>query len=100
MDNLENAITRRIRTVASHAIIWTVAVVITAGVIIRPFDWPQAVCAVAGAALLVMLGLLSATDALIGIANGRAGARSVCRKLRAASPRCLCSPSDSRAKSR
>jgi len=83
-----------------HAIISTVVAVVTAGVIIRLFDWPEAVCAVTGATLLVMSGLLSAGDALIGIIKGRAGARSACRKRRTASPRHLCSPSDSRARSR
>jgi arsenical pump membrane protein len=53
-----------------HAIIWTVAAVATAGVIIRPFAWPEAIWAVTGAALLVLSGLLSPGDALIGIANG------------------------------
>jgi arsenical pump membrane protein len=53
-----------------HAIIWTVAAIATAGVIIRPFDWPEAIWAVTGAALLVISGLLSPNDALIGIANG------------------------------
>ena len=80
-----------------HAIIWAVAAVVTAGVVIRPFDWPETVWAVNGAALLVTSRLLSAGDARIG--DGRAGARSACRRLRAVSPRHLCLPSDSRAKS-
>jgi arsenical pump membrane protein len=53
-----------------QAIIWVVAAFATAGVIIRPFNWPEAVWAVTGAALLVLSGLLSPGDALIGIANG------------------------------
>jgi arsenical pump membrane protein len=53
-----------------HAIIWTVVTIATAGVIIRPFDWPEAIWAVTGAALLVLSGLLSPGDALIGMANG------------------------------
>src|SRR5579871_3458146 len=53
-----------------QAIIWTVAAVATAGVIIRPFDWPEAVWAVTGAALLVLSGLLSPGDALAGVASG------------------------------
>jgi arsenical pump membrane protein len=53
-----------------HAVIWTVAAVATIGVIIRPFDWPEAVWAVTGAALLVLSGLLSPADALAGIADG------------------------------
>jgi arsenical pump membrane protein len=53
-----------------QTIIWIVAAIATAGVIIRPFDWPEAIWAVTGAALLVISGLLSPDDALIGIANG------------------------------
>lgn len=53
-----------------HAIIWTVAAVATAGVIVRPFDWPEAVWAMTGAALLVLSGLLSPGDALAGVASG------------------------------
>ena len=37
---------------------WGIAAVATAGVITRPFKWPEAVWAVAGAVLLVALGLL------------------------------------------
>jgi arsenical pump membrane protein len=53
-----------------QAIIWVIAAFATAGVIIRPFNWPEAIWAVTGAALLVLSGLLSPRDALIGIANG------------------------------
>jgi arsenical pump membrane protein len=52
------------------AISWTVAAVATASVIIRPFDWPEAVWAVTGAALLVLSGLISPADALAGVASG------------------------------
>jgi arsenical pump membrane protein len=38
--------------------IWIIAGLATLGVIIRPFKWPEAVWAVAGAALIVGLGLL------------------------------------------
>jgi arsenical pump membrane protein len=51
-------------------IIWTVTAVATTGVIIRPFDWPEAVWAVTGAVLLVLSGLLSPRDALAGVASG------------------------------
>jgi arsenical pump membrane protein len=53
-----------------QVIIWTITAVATAGVIIRPFDWPEAVWAVTGAALLVLSGLLSPGDALAGVASG------------------------------
>ena len=42
-----------------HVTIWLVAALATAGVIVRPFAWPEAVWAVAGAALLVALRLIS-----------------------------------------
>jgi arsenical pump membrane protein len=50
--------------------IWGIAAVATAGVITRPFSWPEFVWAVAGAAVLVALGLLTPADALTGIAKG------------------------------
>jgi arsenical pump membrane protein len=53
-----------------HEIIWTIAAAATAGVIIRPFGWPEAVWAVTGAALLVLSGLMSPGDALAGVASG------------------------------
>ena len=52
---------------------WLAFVIIipaTAGVIIRPFRLPEAVWAMAGAILLVALGLLPVTDALAGIRKG------------------------------
>jgi hypothetical protein len=55
------------------AIIWTVAAVVTAGVVIRRFDWPETVWAVNGAALLLMSRLLSAGDVLVASSTaGRA----------------------------
>lgn len=41
-----------------------------AGVIIRPFKWPEAVWASAGALLIVLLGLLPASDALGAVDKG------------------------------
>ena len=49
---------------------WGIAAAATAGVIVRPFSWPEWVWAVAGAALLVLLGLLSWGDALTGVEKG------------------------------
>ncbi len=49
---------------------WGIAALATAGVILRPFAWPEFVWAVAGALLLIALGLLSAADALAGVAKG------------------------------
>ncbi|MGY3452205.1 arsenic transporter [Bradyrhizobium sp. USDA 4353] len=53
-------------TVIAYAII----ILATAGVIIRPFRLPEAIWAVAGAILLVALGLLPWTDALAGVRKG------------------------------
>ncbi len=55
---------------ASPWTIWGIAAVATAGVIVHPFKWPEFVWAVAGAVLLVALGLLPASDALAGVVKG------------------------------
>ena len=49
---------------------WGIAALATAGVIIRPFAWPEYIWAVAGATLLMVLGLLSPADTLSGAAKG------------------------------
>ncbi len=49
---------------------WGIAGLATAGVITRPFAWPECIWAVAGAGLLVLLGLLSPAEALSGAADG------------------------------
>ncbi len=49
---------------------WGIAAAATAGVIFRPFSWPEWVWAAAGAVLLVLLGLLSPADALAGVGKG------------------------------
>jgi arsenical pump membrane protein len=53
-----------------HVLTWIIAAIATAGVIVRPFNWPEAIWAVVGAALLVVLQLLSPQDALTGIGKG------------------------------
>ncbi len=55
---------------ASPWLAWGIAGAATAGVIIRPFSWPEFTWAVTGAVLLVALGLLSPTDALTGVTKG------------------------------
>jgi arsenical pump membrane protein len=50
--------------------IWVIAAVATMGVILRPFNWPEAIWAIAGAALLVALQLISPQDVLTGVAKG------------------------------
>jgi Na+/H+ antiporter NhaD/arsenite permease-like protein len=54
-----------------RALIWLIAAIATAGVVVRPFRLPEAIWAVAGTALLVALRLLSPGDALAGIAGRR-----------------------------
>jgi arsenical pump membrane protein len=50
--------------------IWIIAAVAATGVILRPFNWPEAIWAVAGATLLVALQLISPQDVLTGVAKG------------------------------
>jgi arsenical pump membrane protein len=50
--------------------IWTITALATAGVLIRPFKWPEAVWAVLGAALLVLFGLLPLADGARAVAKG------------------------------
>ncbi len=49
---------------------WGIAGLATAAVITRPFSWPEFIWAVAGAGLLVALGLLSPGEAWSGVAKG------------------------------
>src|ERR1700691_6525307 len=53
-----------------HLMPWMIAALATAGVILRPFNLPEAIWAVAGAMLLIVLGLITTQDALTGIARG------------------------------
>jgi arsenical pump membrane protein len=50
--------------------IYLIAALATVGVILRPFNVAEAVWAVAGAAVLLALGLISTSDALTGIGKG------------------------------
>ncbi len=49
---------------------WVIAALATAGVLVRPFAWPEFVWAITGAVLLVLVGLLPWHDALIGAGKG------------------------------
>jgi arsenical pump membrane protein len=58
-------------TAPHEAIIaWSIIALATAGVITRPFRLPEAIWALAGAAVLVLLGLLPWSDALNGMRKG------------------------------
>ncbi|TXN20748.1 arsenic transporter [Methylobacterium sp. WL9] len=57
-------------TLTPHLATWGIAGLATLGVILRPMGWPEAIWAVAGAALLVVLGLLSWHSALDGVLKG------------------------------
>jgi len=56
--------------VSALAATWGIAALATGGVILRPWRLPEAIWAVAGAALLVLAGLLSPADAMRGVAKG------------------------------
>jgi arsenical pump membrane protein len=49
---------------------WVISAVAAAGVILRPFSWPEAIWAVAGAAALVVLHLIGPEVAWTGILKG------------------------------
>lgn len=49
---------------------WVISALATAGVILRPFAWPEAIWAVAGAAALLALQLIGFDVAWTGIAKG------------------------------
>lgn len=49
---------------------WCISAISVAGIIVRPYRWPEAIWAVAGAAALVLLGLLTPDMARAGIAKG------------------------------
>src|ERR1700729_535137 len=51
----------------ANAAIYTIPVIATAGVIIRPWRFPEAIWAVLGAVALVAFGLISLADAVTGI---------------------------------
>ena len=55
---------------AANLAIWMIAGLATAGVIVRPFKWPEAVWAVCGAGLLLVLGLLPWADGLKAVGKG------------------------------
>ena len=55
---------------SSHLAVWMIAALSVSGVIIRPFNTIEAIWAVGGAALLVVLRLITPASAVAGIARG------------------------------
>ncbi len=55
---------------AANILIWTITALATAGVLIRPLKWPEAVWAALGAILLLALGLLPVSDGLRAVGKG------------------------------
>jgi arsenical pump membrane protein len=53
-----------------NSAIWVIATVATMGVIARPWNWPEFVWAIAGAAILVMFSLLPWREAAAAIGRG------------------------------
>ena len=53
-----------------NSAIWVIAAVATLGVIARPWNWPEFVWAMAGAAMLVLLNLLSWQEAVAAVGRG------------------------------
>lgn len=54
----------------THIFIWIIAFLSIAGVIIRPFNIPEAVWAVGGALALLLFQFLTLSEGLAGVANG------------------------------
>ncbi len=54
----------------NHVAIWIIAFLSIAGVIIRPFKIPEAVWAISGAIILIILKLISPSDGLKGVGKG------------------------------
>ncbi|EJZ20063.1 arsenic transporter (plasmid) [Rhizobium sp. Pop5] len=53
-----------------NAFIWSIAGLTAAGVVTRPFRWPEAIWAALGALVLLAFQLIGPADALAGIAKG------------------------------
>ncbi|MFP5077613.1 SLC13 family permease [Rhizobium sp. YIM 134829] len=55
---------------SAHLATWVLSALTVLGVIFRPFRWPEWIFAVAGAALLVLIGLLPLAEAMTGVLSG------------------------------
>jgi Na+/H+ antiporter NhaD/arsenite permease-like protein len=56
--------------IGATSVIWAICAAATAGVIVRPFRWPEAIWAVAGAAALPIFGLMPLHVALGAVGKG------------------------------
>ena len=54
----------------SSVLVFVIAALVIAGIVVRPRGWPEWTWAVSGAIALVMLGLLPARAALAGVVKG------------------------------
>ena len=54
----------------TNIFIWTISLLSIAGVIIRPFKWPEAIWAVSGAVMLLLFRLITPHEGLNGVAKG------------------------------
>ena len=57
-------------SLGSREAIYAIAAVSTLGVVVRPWHWPEAIWAAAGAVLLVLLGLLPWREAVVAVGKG------------------------------
>jgi arsenical pump membrane protein len=54
----------------AFAVTWGVAGLTALGIVARPFQWPEAIWAISGAALLILLGLIGPAEILAGVSKG------------------------------
>jgi arsenical pump membrane protein len=54
----------------AHYIVWIITFLAISGVIIRPFKIPEAVWAISGAVILIVLQLISPADVFLGLTKG------------------------------
>jgi arsenical pump membrane protein len=55
---------------SAAAVTWLITALAAVGVALRPFNWPECVWAIVGAAALVTFGIISPADAAVGVARG------------------------------
>lgn len=55
---------------SAFSLTWAIAALTAFGVVVRPFRWPEAVWAVAGASLLLIFNVIGLNDAIGGVMKG------------------------------